>query len=369
MIFSALSPIMRSGLVQGLSRDALARMEPEIAHRATISALKLGLMPASETKDPPELKTELCGLTFSNPVGMAPGFDKNAEVPKPLMDIGFGFVEVGTITPRPQQGNPSPRVFRLPEVNGVINRLGFNNEGHDAAFERLRGRRMPGILGINVGANKDSEDFVADYVLGVKRFAPLADYLTVNISSPNTPGLRSLQSDEALKRLLMEVLAERARAETRVPVFLKIAPDLKETELDAIAQTVLATDLDGLIVSNTTITRDSVKAIEGADEKGGLSGRPLFNLATQKLAQTRQRVGNLPIIGVGGIHSGETAVAKLAAGANIIQLYSALVYGGMEMLDDIKQGLTRAISGGGHASVAALTSTDVDDWARGKNQL
>lgn len=369
MIFSALSPLMRSGLVQGMSRDALMRMEPETAHRATISALKLGLMPTMETPDAAQLKTEICGLPLNNPIGMAAGFDKNAEVPKPLMQIGFGFVEVGTLTPRPQTGNPTPRVFRLPEVNGVINRLGFNNEGHDAALERLKNRHMPGVLGINVGANKDSDDFVADYVLGIKRFASLADYLTVNISSPNTPGLRNLQSDEALKRLLMEVLAERARATTRVPVFLKIAPDLDETELDAIAKTIAATDLDGLIVSNTTITRDLVEGIEGASETGGLSGQPLFNLATQKLAQTRQRVGDLPIIGVGGIHSGASAVAKLAAGANAIQLYSALVYGGMEMLEDIKLGLTRAIDAGGHKSVADLSSTAVDDWASGKAQI
>lgn len=369
MILSVLSPFMRSGLVQGLSRDALTRMEPEIAHKATISALKLGLMPASETPDAPELKTEICGLPLSNPVGMAAGFDKNAEVPKPLMDIGFGFVEVGTLTPRPQHGNPSPRVFRLPEVNGVINRLGFNNEGHQAAFERLAHRRLSGVLGINVGANKDSEDFVADYVSGIKKFAPLADYLTVNISSPNTPGLRDLQTDEALKRLLIEVLAERARAKTRVPIFLKIAPDLDEAELDAIAKTVLTTDLDGLIVSNTTVTRDAVAGLEGAEEAGGLSGKPLFNLATKKLAQVRQRVGDLPIIGVGGIHSGESAVAKLAAGANAIQLYSALVFGGMEMLDDVKQGLVRAVSAGGHKSVADLSGTAVDDWASGKLEI
>lgn len=366
MILSSLSPLLRSSLMQGVTRDALMRMDPETAHRATISALKLGIVPAQEYADPPELHTEICGLELRNPVGMAAGFDKNAEVPAPLSAIGFGFVEVGTLTPRPQSGNPKPRLFRLEEAQAVINRMGFNNEGHEAVYQRLQGRRVSAILGINVGANKDSDDFVADYVLGVKRFAGIADYLTINISSPNTPGLRNLQSDEALKRLLGEALAERARADVRVPVFLKLAPDLDETELDAIAKVILATDLDGLIISNTTIGRDTVAGLENADETGGLSGKPLFNLATQKLAQVRLRVGGLPIIGVGGIHSTQSAIAKLAAGANALQLYSALVFGGMELLDDIKTGLVSATRTAGHANVAKLSNTHVEDWAKGK---
>lgn len=353
-------------MVQKYSQEALMAMEPETAHRATISALKLGLVPEG-IEDGPELKAEIAGLHLANPIGMAAGFDKNAEVPAQLSTMGFGMVEVGTVTPRPQSGNPKPRLFRVSEAQGVINRMGFNNEGHDAAFERLRDRRVPAILGINVGANKDSEDFVADYVMGVKRFAPLADYLTINISSPNTPGLRDLQSDEALKKLLGAVLAERARAALRVPVFLKIAPDLDEKQLDEIAKVVLATDLDGLIVSNTTLSRDVVSGMANAEEAGGLSGKPLFNLATQKLAQARLRVGDLPIIGVGGIHSAETARAKFAAGANAIQLYSALVFGGMQLLDEIKTGLGKSAKQAG--SVAALTGTDVDDWASGKAQI
>lgn len=369
MIFNALSPLLRFSGIRGLTRDVLLAMDPEVAHQSTITALKLGLVPGQQADDPPALGLEMAGLHFKNPIGMAAGFDKNAEVPGALAHIGFGMTEVGTLTPRPQFGNPKPRLFRIGEAGGVINRMGFNNEGHEAALRRLEGRRISAILGINVGANKDSSDFVADYVLGVKRFAPLADYLTVNISSPNTPGLRNLQSDEALKRLLGEVLAERAKAQNRVPVFLKLAPDLEEIELDAIAKVIAATDLDGLIVSNTTISREAVAGLENADEAGGLSGKPLFNLATMKLAQMRQRVGDLPIIGVGGIHSAQSAVAKFAAGANAIQLYSALVFGGMELLEEIKTGLVTAIRDGGHESVAGLTGSAMDDWATGRLTL
>jgi dihydroorotate dehydrogenase len=366
VILSSLAPLLKLKPLQELTRDALLRFDAETAHGMTITALKLGLAPAPESTDPPELATTLAGLELRNPVGMAAGFDKNGEVPRPLAQMGFGLVEVGTVTPRPQSGNARPRIFRLPEAEGVINRLGFNNEGQAAVRQRLRGQRIGAVLGVNIGANKDSADFVADYVLGVKRFADVADYLTVNISSPNTPGLRSLQSDEALKRLLGAVLGERARARVRVPVFLKIAPDLGEAELDAIAGVVLATDLDGLIVSNTTLSRDTVAGQEFATETGGLSGKPLFNLATRRLAQMRQRVGDLPIIGVGGIHSAETAVAKLAAGANAVQLYTALVFGGLGLLDEIKAGLVKAVRDAGVGSVAGLSGTAIDDWARGK---
>ncbi len=369
MIFTRLSPLLRMPLVAGLTRDALLRMDPEIAHGATISALRLGLAPEQEQPDPPELATTLCGLELSNPVGMAAGFDKNAEVPKPLARMGFGMVEVGTVTPRPQQGNPKPRLFRIGPAEGVVNRMGFNNEGHEAAFARLKGAHVGAILGVNIGANKDSEDFVADYVMGVTRFAEVADYLTVNISSPNTPGLRNLQADEALTRLLDAVLKARSKASVRVPVFLKLAPDLDERQLDGIAKVVLATDLDGLIVSNTTISRDPVLGMENATETGGLSGKPLFDLSTRRLAQMRQRVGRLPIIGVGGIHSPQTAVAKFEAGADAIQLYSALVFGGLELLDRIKRGLVAAVRAQGLKSVSELTGRTTGDWAAGKAGL
>jgi len=369
MIFSALSPLLRLSAVRDLTRDSLLKMDAETAHGATITALRMGLAPQQEGADAPELATELAGLSLTNPVGMAAGFDKNAEVARPLALMGFGMVEIGTVTPRPQQGNPQPRLFRIPEAQGVINRMGFNNQGHEAVFERLRAVRVPAALGINIGANKDSPDFVADYVAGVKRFAELADYLTVNISSPNTPGLRDLQSDEALRRLLGAVLAERARAKLRVPLFLKLAPDLDETALDAIAAVIGATDLDGLIVSNTTLSRDVVTGMANAAEAGGLSGRPLFNLSTRRLAQMRQRVGSLPIIGVGGVHSPESALAKLEAGANAIQLYSALVFGGLDLLDQIKTGLVTQVRRAGAKSISALSGRKVEDWASGRLQF
>lgn len=366
MILSGFSPLLKLPALAGLTRDTLLRMDPETAHGATISALKLGLAPQQDQPDGPELRTSLCGLDLANPVGMAAGFDKNAEVAAPLAKMGFGMVEIGTVTPRPQAGNPRPRLFRIPAAQGVVNRMGFNNEGHEAAFARLREARIPAALGVNIGANKDSADFVADYVLGVERFAELADYLTVNISSPNTPGLRNLQADEALKRLLGEVLVARAKARTRVPVFLKIAPDLDEAALDAIAKTILATDLDGLIVSNTTISRDMVAGLENAGETGGLSGKPLFALSTRRLAQMRQRLETLPIIGVGGIHSAQSALAKIEAGANAIQLYSALVFGGLDLLDAIKRGLVAAVRAQGKANIAQLMGTKTADWAEGR---
>ncbi|WP_299638179.1 quinone-dependent dihydroorotate dehydrogenase [Devosia sp.] len=356
-------------LVSGLTRDALLKMDPEIAHGATIAALRLGLAPEQDGVDPPELRTTLCGLDLTNPIGMAAGFDKNAEVPKPLARMGFGMVEVGTVTPRPQEGNPRPRLFRVAPAEGVVNRMGFNNEGHDEVFARLKGAHVGAILGVNIGANKDSEDFVADYVKGVARFAEVADYLTINVSSPNTPGLRNLQADEALTRLLAAVLKARSKASVRVPVLLKLAPDLDERQLDDIARVVLATDLDGLIVSNTTISRDPVLGMENATETGGLSGKPLFNLSTQKLAQVRQRVGRLPIIGVGGVHSPESAVAKFEAGADAIQLYSALVFGGLDLLDRIKRGLVAAVRSKGLRSVSELSGKTTVEWAAGKASL
>lgn len=370
MLKSFLTSALKSTAVRSLSQEVLMAMDPEVAHRTTISALKMGLVPAQSEPDAPELATQIAGLQMSNPVGMAAGFDKNAEVPNALGRIGFGAVEVGTITPRAQEGNPKPRLFRLPEHFGVINRMGFNNAGHDEALERLKTTRTAAILGINIGANKDSEDFVEDYVLGVREFSPFADYLTANISSPNTPGLRNLQSGEALKRLLGEVLAERSRAKIRVPVFLKIAPDLDEVAMDEITAVIQATDLDGVIVSNTTLSRDTVSGAQNAEEMGGLSGKPLFNLATQRLAQMRLRLGTeMPIIGVGGIHSAQSAIAKLEAGADAIQLYSALVFGGMDLLEEIKTGLIQATQDAGATRVGELTGRNTQDWADGKMSL
>lgn len=370
MILSRFSSLLNNPTMRGLTRDSLLSMDPEHAHKATLLALRSGMVPKSSTRDAGELCTNLAGLILSNPIGMAAGFDKNAQVHGPLGEIGFGMCEVGTLTPHPQKGSPKPRLFRLTHTNAIINRMGFNNEGHEAALERLLANGSKAIVGVNIGANKDSDDFVGDYVMGVKRFAGVADYLTINISSPNTPGLRGLQSPGQLTRLLGETLNARAAQKIRVPVFLKIAPDLDETALDAIAEIVGKTDLDGLIVSNTTLSRKGVETQLHATEAGGLSGVPLFNLSTQKLAQVRLRVGpDMAIIGVGGIHSAQSALAKLEAGANAIQLYSALVYGGMELLEQIKTGLTRSVRKAKLKSVSCLVGTNVEDWAAGKITL
>ncbi len=361
---------LRSKDFTKISRDILLKMDPEIAHLTTINALKFNLAPGNEKEDPKELKTSLATLELKNPIGMAAGFDKNGEVVNALNKIGFGFCEVGTVTPRPQKGNIKPRLFRLMKSQAIINRMGFNNQGHEAVYARLKEQQLEGIVGINIGANKDSEDFVKDYVLGVKKFAPIADYLAINISSPNTRGLRDLQSFDRLKKLLFEILAERARAKIFVPVFVKLAPDLEQKQMDKIAKVILESDLDGLIISNTTIERSMLKNEEYSNEMGGLSGKPLFNLATKRLAQMRQRIGNdMPIIGVGGIHSAQSAIAKLSAGANLIQLYSALVFSGLELLEEIKTGLAKEVQKRGVKNISALSSTNIDDWASGKLEI
>ncbi len=364
MNLSSLSPFLRNSFLRNLTRDGLLAMEPERAHQATIMALKLGLAPSQKFRDAPELKTILAGLELANPIGMAAGFDKNAEVHTALGTIGFGLTEVGTLTPRAQRGNKKPRLFRLMGARGVINRMGFNNEGHAPAYERLRLQGSRAMVGVNIGANKDTEDFVADYVLGVERFSDIADYLTINISSPNTPGLRDLQSGELLNRLLSSVLSARARQKVRVPVFLKLAPDLDQSQMDEICASISGTGLDGLIISNTTLARETVAGFPGADEAGGLSGIPLFDLSTRCLAQMRQRVGpDLPIIGVGGVHSAQSALDKFEAGANAIQLYTALVFEGMDLLEEIKAGLIEAVRARKQKTVADLVGSRVDEWA------
>lgn len=331
-----------SGLFDGLARTALFTLDPETAHGLSIAALKTGLMPGCRADRDPRLATKVAGLAFPNPLGMAAGYDKNAEVASELARLGFGFVEVGTLTPKPQDGNPRPRIFRLVRDRAVINRLGFNNRGHAEAASRLTGRRREGILGVNIGANKESGDRIGDYVAGIAGFAGLADYFTVNISSPNTPGLRSLQTREALSELLARVLAERDAKPKRVPVFLKIAPDLTEPDLDDIAAECLAQKLDGVIVSNTTLSRAGLSGDRQASEAGGLSGRPLFERSTIVLAKMRDRLGpDMPLIGVGGIDSSETAAEKIRAGADLIQLYTGFIYGGPMLPGRILRGLSR----------------------------
>jgi len=331
-----------SSLFEGMARRALFTLDPETAHGLSIKALKSGMVPGCRADRDPRLATAVAGLNFPNPLGMAAGYDKNAEVASELAHLGFGFVEVGTLTPRAQTGNSKPRIFRLVRDQAVINRLGFNNEGHAAAHARISGGRREGILGVNIGANKDSEDRAGDYVAGISQFADVADYFTVNISSPNTPGLRNLQTRAALSDLLSRVLAERDAKPSRIPVFLKIAPDLTEPDLDDIASECLAQQLDGVIVSNTTLSRAGLSDDPRAREAGGLSGRPVFERSTIVLAKMRQRLGkDMPLIGVGGVGSAETAAEKMRAGADLVQLYTGFIYGGPLLPGRILRGLSR----------------------------
>jgi dihydroorotate dehydrogenase len=349
-------------------RVALFALSPEQAHALTLRALQF--VPCRKhVSDDPRLHSKLLGLSFPNPVGMAAGFDKNAAVIGPLYALGFGFVEVGGITPRPQAGNPQPRVFRLHEDGALINRLGFNNEGVDVIRNRLEKiGSASGIVGANLGANKDSEDKIEDYLTLIGQLGGLVDFVTLNISSPNTPGLRDLQGKEALHELLTRVISLRektsSRKGTKLPVLLKIAPDLTLPELDDIAALSMQHGVNGLIVSNTALSRPGLRD-RNAKESGGLSGRPLFQLSTRRLAQMRQRVGKeMVLIGVGGIDSGEAAWAKICAGANLVQLYTGLVYKGLPLLDEIKTTLLKKLEEGGFASLQAAVGCRLLEFAR-----
>ena len=355
-----------------LLRPLLFTLDAERAHHLTLGALQaahaLGLTRLLSPRPPVCAPRKVMGLEFPNPVGLAAGLDKNGAYIDALAALGFGHLEIGTVTPRAQAGIPKPRIFRLVEDEGDINRLGFNNEGHAAALERLKQARLRGIVGVIIGANKDSEDRIADYVQGIETFYSVASYFTVNISSPNTPGLRDLQARESLAALLAAVLerrsAEAERLGKRVPVFLKIAPDLTEEGLDDVAEEALAHDLDGLIVSNTTLSRDGLRASPHKGEAGGLSGKPLFELSTTVLAKMRRRVGAaLPIIGVGGVSSAETALEKVRAGADLAQLYSCMVYEGPGLPSTIVKGLSDLVSRDGVASIRDLRDSAVDRWA------
>jgi dihydroorotate dehydrogenase len=344
-----------------MSLDIAARafraLPAETAHRATIrlTGLFAPVLPRSAPDDA-RLGIRVLGLDFPNPVGLAPGFDKDAEVPDAMLKLGFGFVECGTVTPLPQKGNPRPRLFRLPEDGAVINRMGFNNRGMDAAAARLSARSKQGVVGINIGANKESADRIADYARGFMRLGPLADYVTVNVSSPNTPGLRGLQNKEELTRLL-SVLAEARVKQTHKPILLKIAPDLDGHALDDIAAAVMACRIEGIIVSNTTLARPSLKSAN-ADEIGGLSGRPLFAPATEILRQVRARVpGDIVLIGVGGISSGADAYAKIRAGASLVQLYTAMVFEGPGLVARIKRDLLTCLARDGFSSITEAVGT------------
>ena len=356
---------MIGGLL-GVAQSGLLFIDPERAHEITLRALERGVYAAARPDDA-RLRQSLFGLDFPNPVGMAAGFDKDARVPAALLRLGFGFTEIGTVTPKPQPGNPRPRVFRLIRERGVINRLGFNSGGHAAALARLA-TRPDGIVGVNIGANKDSADPAEDYVLGLRTFVDVADYFTVNISSPNTPGLRDLQAPDRLGALLARVMAERdalaANGHKRRPVLVKLAPDLHDDDLPAIVTALTGHAVDGAILTNTTIARDTVKTSSYAGETGGLSGRPVFKRSTRMLARIyRLTEGRLPLIGVGGIDSGEAALAKIRAGASLVQLYTGLIYSGPGLIADIKRTLLRHMEETGIASLADARGQHADIWA------
>ena len=348
-----------------IGQKLLFSFDPETAHGMSIAALRCGLPVGATAPRDARLKVGLCGLEFPNPLGMAAGYDKNAEVPDALLGLGFGFAEVGTVTPLPQPGNPKPRIFRLTADEAVINRLGFNNEGHEAAEKRLAMRKgRGGIVGVNIGANKDSADRIGDYERGVVRFAPYASYLTVNISSPNTPGLRNMQAREQLGELLSRVMAARGTASAQPPVFLKIAPDLIEAELEDIAAELAEKKIDGVIVSNTTLARAGLRSAGLAGETGGLSGKPLFERSTAVLARMRKLLGpNMAIIGVGGVDSTEAALEKIRAGADLVQLYTGLIYGGPALPGRIVAGMARFAETERLSSISALRDSRLDHWA------
>ena len=342
-------------LIHDIAARALHILEPEDAHRASIAGLKLGLGPTNGGPDDPILATTVAGLVLPNCVGLAAGYDKDAEVPDAMLRTGFGFVECGSVTPLPQAGNPRPRLFRLTEDRAVINRMGFNNQGLEPFADRLAARRRRGVVGANLGANKDATDRAADYVSGLTRLWGLADYFTVNVSSPNTPGLRALQGRDALDDLLGRLA--QARADLRkgggdAPLFLKVAPDLTAPEVRDIAEAAKAHRIDGLIVSNTTLARPESLRSRFAGESGGLSGAPLMDPSTTILWAFHETGLGLALIGAGGIASAADAYAKIRAGASAVQLYSALVYGGPGLVARIKRGLAAQLHADGFASMA-----------------
>jgi dihydroorotate dehydrogenase len=340
----------------------LRQLPPEPAHGLALVALKLGLVPGDPAPNDPRLRIAAFGLDFPNPVGLAAGFDKNAEAWQPAARLGFGFVEVGSVTPRPQAGNPRPRLFRLTANRAVINRMGFNNAGVAAMAARLAGRRRGAvILGINLGKNKETVDAAADYEIGAAQLGPLADYVVINVSSPNTPGLRALQGKVPLQDLVRRThgALQRACPAKAPPLLLKIAPDLTDQDLDDIAEVALQGELAGLIVSNTTIARPAGLDPRLAAETGGLSGRPLFAPSTEILRRVyRLTQGRLPLIGVGGIASGADAYAKIRAGASLVQLYTALVYDGPGLVRLIKRDMLACLERDGLASIAAAIGAD-----------
>ena len=342
----------------------IARLiEPEAAHALAILALKSGAFPVSHPSDLPILQSEVFGIRFPNPIGLAAGFDKNAKVPHAAFRLGFGFVEVGTVTPRAQTGNPRPRIFRLDEDRAIINRLGFNNGGAKAVANRLRKIRSnsPGVMGINIGANRDSEDRVSDYVKAYRELSKFGDYFVLNVSSPNTPGLRNLQNKDEVSTLYSEVLKVRTEspAGIRAPFLVKVSPDLNSRQIADIATAIKELNVDGIIVSNTTTSRDESLKSRYRGETGGLSGRPLFELSNRVLREVyEQTSGTVPIIGVGGVESGRDAYEKIRSGASLVQLYTALVYFGPKLIHEIKLELSDLLKSDGFNSVSEAVGAD-----------
>ena len=346
----------------------LRLLDPERAHDIALRAAA-----RSRPRAPPEaadarLQVDVLGLKFPNPIGLAAGFDKNGTAPDAMLGLGFGFVEIGTVTPLPQEGNPRPRLFRLPADRAIINRLGFNNDGHYSMAERLERRRRGGIVGVNVGANRDSADRVYDYYAGVRLFAPLASYLTVNVSSPNTPGLRELQGREALPALLSRIDEARAAAHgehgRRTPLLLKIAPDMTDTTLAELIETAVSGGVDGLIIANTTTARAGLRSRREANQLGGLSGKPLFEASTAMLARARQLAGpDLVLLAAGGVDGAAAAWSKIAAGADLVQLYTGLVYEGPSLPRRIVGGLLKRLEERNIGHIRAVRGIETERWA------
>lgn len=345
-----------------LIRPLLRALPAEGAHRLTVRALVNGMggLAAGDIQpDPPSLKQVLWGREFPNPIGIAAGFDKDAEAPEALLRLGFGFAETGTVTPRPQPGNPKPRIFRLYEDRAVINRMGFNSRGLEASLKRLAMRNRVGVVGVNLGKNRDSTDAAADYLEGVRRVGTLADYLVINVSSPNTPGLRDLQRRDILEDLLHRLVAARDEAAPGTPLLVKVAPDLSPGERADIAAIATASGIDGMVIGNTTIARPPILRSAHAGEQGGLSGAPLFAPSTAVLADIYQLTGGkIPLIGVGGIGSADDAYGKIRAGASLLQLYTALVFDGPALVGRIKRGLAGLLARDGFASIVDAVGTD-----------
>ena len=348
-----------------LASTLLQALSPEAAHRAAISGLRFYPLSARPDFDP-RLAVEAFGLSFANPLGLAAGFDKSAEVVEPLGRLGFGFVEVGTLTPQPQAGNPKPRLFRLGADRAIVNRMGFNNDGYAVARTRLRQTKRRSLVGVNIGPNKTSPDRVADYVAGLETFAEVADYFTINISSPNTPGLRDLHARDEFAALIDAVLAAQGRAAARRPVLVKLSPDLTEAQLDDVLAIARERRIDGLIVSNTSIGRPPGLKSPAAREAGGLSGPPIFEMSTRLLARIYLKTrGQIPLVGVGGVEDVHGALAKIEAGASLVQIYTGLIYRGPAIVSEILRGLQADVARRGAASIGALVGARAEEIATG----